>query len=467
MDKASHTEIFDTAIIGGGLAGLYAAYKCAKIGQSVCLIDKSTDIGGLMGSREFTDTEGNTHEFDFGIHYLLLTGIHEIDEEVTEFIEPDQWLWFKKSLPEGHVYNGILDEETGCINVSNAPHYDKILSEFFLTKSANKTFSLLSEKLEYDFGRTAHTELFQPLCHKLTGYNTNELAPEAYGVFGPDRLKLLQDADVVQKLKELPHFDRRLAHPKTKDGKSSMKKGYPKNGAGVGLWIRNLIVELKKLNVKFYLNSVVEGLNKHQGKMETFKITDLEVYQQNQRHHISCHQIISGLAPGLLGRLFNVNMPGNPPKRRHMILVHYVFDQPLNLAKNHWITVYDPSFETFRITLYDNISKKSDEKFHRLTVEILSDDSSTEKITSLKKIILNELKRLNLVQDNTSPIACFSDICPYAVPVLTPGWQETLAEQSRLLQMTIQNIIPVGLASGVHFGQVATLRSVHEALRSA
>jgi protoporphyrinogen oxidase len=41
------------AVVGGGILGLTAAYRLAKAGISVAVYERSTDLGGLVGSFDF------------------------------------------------------------------------------------------------------------------------------------------------------------------------------------------------------------------------------------------------------------------------------------------------------------------------------------------------------------------------------------------------------------------------------
>ncbi|GAA5086724.1 protoporphyrinogen oxidase [Microbacterium yannicii] len=47
VDHAQHTRV---VVIGGGIAGLVAAWECAKVGMSVTLVEASDRLGGTIGS---------------------------------------------------------------------------------------------------------------------------------------------------------------------------------------------------------------------------------------------------------------------------------------------------------------------------------------------------------------------------------------------------------------------------------
>jgi protoporphyrinogen oxidase len=43
---------YDTIILGGGLTGLFVGYKLIKKGRKILIIEKSEELGGLLGSFE-------------------------------------------------------------------------------------------------------------------------------------------------------------------------------------------------------------------------------------------------------------------------------------------------------------------------------------------------------------------------------------------------------------------------------
>ena len=58
---------------------------------------------------------------------------------------------------------------------------------------------------------------------------------------------------------------------------------------------------------------------------------------------------------------------------RSVGIINYLTDKK-PIERPYWITVYDPSLLSFRVTLYDNFTKSSSKKnVHKITVEILHD----------------------------------------------------------------------------------------------
>ncbi len=64
-----------SVVVGGGIIGIFSALFLAKLGHRVCIIEQSTELGGLHGS---DSVEG--YEFDRGTYIPSLTGVKEIDD---------------------------------------------------------------------------------------------------------------------------------------------------------------------------------------------------------------------------------------------------------------------------------------------------------------------------------------------------------------------------------------------------
>ena len=62
-------------VVGGGVVGLLASYLATKNFENVFLVERSNEIGGLLGS-----FERNGVIYDYGTHVPALTGIDDLDE---------------------------------------------------------------------------------------------------------------------------------------------------------------------------------------------------------------------------------------------------------------------------------------------------------------------------------------------------------------------------------------------------
>ncbi|MCS7374775.1 MAG: NAD(P)-binding protein [archaeon GB-1845-036] len=55
-------------IVGAGLAGIFTAYKLYKMGYDVVLVEKNSQVGGLLRTMRYVDSKGNVYLFDIGPH---------------------------------------------------------------------------------------------------------------------------------------------------------------------------------------------------------------------------------------------------------------------------------------------------------------------------------------------------------------------------------------------------------------
>jgi protoporphyrinogen oxidase len=88
------------AIIGAGLTGLTAAYRLSKKGHKVTVLEKSQDIGGLMGGFEINGTS-----LEKAYHHIFKTDTDIIDL-VKELRIEDKLEWHESSI--GLYYEGKL-----------------------------------------------------------------------------------------------------------------------------------------------------------------------------------------------------------------------------------------------------------------------------------------------------------------------------------------------------------------------
>ena len=73
--------------LGGGIIGITAAILMRKKGHEVTLLEKSSQLGGLLNSSEaFKDTF-----LDFGSHVPRETGIKELDDILFRDLTDEDW----------------------------------------------------------------------------------------------------------------------------------------------------------------------------------------------------------------------------------------------------------------------------------------------------------------------------------------------------------------------------------------
>jgi oxygen-dependent protoporphyrinogen oxidase len=91
VDHARHTRV---VVIGGGIAGLVAAWECAKVGMGVTLVEASDRLGGTIGSARIGD-----HDLETGVTCWSTRGgavrrlVDEVLPEATIVTPRDEREW--------------------------------------------------------------------------------------------------------------------------------------------------------------------------------------------------------------------------------------------------------------------------------------------------------------------------------------------------------------------------------------
>ena len=105
-------------IAGGGLSGLFSSILMADRFESVVLVEKSSECGGLLRS----EPDDRGVYFDNGTHVPDFTSRPEIDEIL--FGTPDQieqdWTVFKL-LRSGHFFGGRWSDQGNSIDARALP----------------------------------------------------------------------------------------------------------------------------------------------------------------------------------------------------------------------------------------------------------------------------------------------------------------------------------------------------------
>ena len=148
---------------------------------------------------------------------------------------------------------------------------------------------------------------------------------------------------------------------------------------------------------------------------------------------------------------------------RSVGIINYLTDKK-PIERPYWITVYDPSLLSFRVTLYDNFTKSSSKKnVHKITVEILHDGTFHGTQTE-QNIIFEELKTMNIIPLNTNILWSGSANKSEGFPILTPTLMETTIKQIEILEGLYHNLSIIGRRPDINTGQVAIMKNVYETI---
>ena len=432
-------------IVGGGIAGLFAGLLLAREGShDIHLIERDARVGGLFRSTRYPG--GPT--YDMGIHYAIETGTAEVDSVLFDELVEDEWHIFSDSLPEAHVFGGRLNIESGCIDARALPDdlYTRGLVELLDCRDAPTDVRTLAEELETEYGPTFTEHIFRPVMRKLTGCELEALAPGAQHRFHIPRLIALS-SDAAKRLKRLPEFDRRIAYTRISDGRSAIRKFYPRHG-GIGGWPERMANRLVAAGTRISTGVRVDGVTTDGGRATSVVLSNGEI--------LSCDLLIWTVPLVFLARALGARIAQTRPTFRHVLLLHYFFEKGV-IPDIHWVSIYDENRAVYRATLYDNIAPADFLDGSRVTVEVLRSASGGD-VEETNRQVRGELADLGLVEDVPSGRLMGHEWLPNALPLKLAENDSDTPSPDPLNGLA--NVIAVGSATGGTFSQTAVLESV-------
>ncbi|MRI32796.1 amine oxidase [Endozoicomonas sp. OPT23] len=264
------------AVLGGGPAGLMAAWELVEAGYKVTIIERDDKVGGMCATLKFEGKHGD-YRFDFGGHRFI-THNPELLKFVDELMAEDLLYAERKSVIrfKGRIYQYPL--AIGDL-LKNAPFsllfgaaVDLLLLPF-KKRPENRRDSSFAEWIETRFGKTLYKNFFEGYTGKLWGINPNRLSAD----WASQRISLLDLKDVARRL---------LPQKKDTPRTYARKYRYPKLGFG-HLYTR-LGEELVKKGVDIRLNCNVSDI-----KTSDDKITAIGFTQNGEEHQLNIDSVIA------------------------------------------------------------------------------------------------------------------------------------------------------------------------------
>jgi len=444
MDREAMVTVDSFVVVGAGLPGIVSALTLAGKGHQCVLLEAAPDIGGLLRSYE---VDGET--FDFGTHFANLTGIDELDRLLFGGRE-DAWVEYPVLLA-GNFWNGQLNEvsENPDLNsVSQAIHY-RCLAELLSAPGwhGSSNPENAQEFLISEYGQNLVDVFFNPVLQKFTGKTSDALFHNANLLFNLKRFAVL-DVPTTDELKRSTKFDSRIAFHHRKDFKFHKPCLYPKSG-GIGRWIETLESKLTMAGVDVRTNAHIESVG-----IVDKNINELVVDGQA----IGVKGLLWSAAPATFCRLAGEDIGGVKPEFRSTILVGLVFDRKFS-TNCHYITVFDPDFHSFRITLYNNFRLIETDLFSA-TVEFLV---SPEKIDSLDwvSVAVDEMIKMGLCNSDAIVKKHHIKTILNGFPVQSNQSIKNLDEQVKKVK-AFKNVHLIGRAGGEGWFLDGLIRQAYE-----
>ena len=441
--------INNLAIVGAGIAGIYAAIisKTLRPDLNVVLIEQGDRIGGLLASKTFDNIE-----FDFGTHVPRLTGHETIDRLLFGDLNKQQWRYFTNINAANVSLNNVLYTRSPNPFVGKAsnPGYEKHIIQLLNTLDNKATeFSNLKQQLTHLFGSGFVETFFSPCISKKLGAQLQDLAPDTHTLLGLGRL-IVAETEAMRALKADPRLDAVLAFADQTEGMSELTNLYPTNGRGIGLWVETLQSKMEKLGVQIKTGCQVTEILRQEKKIKHICLSDGSKYAVD--HMCWCSSSFALIHAAQLPFVSQYR-----PMIRQTRLYHFAFEQPLNVQSNY-IDVNDPQYDSFRLTLYPNLSGQSTGPF-KVTVEVI-EPMHTECSIS-QKHIQQELIDIGVVDANNRCVFSTQDIVKAGFPIITPAFKKEVARQQDVIHSHLENVSSLGKANGKYFFMQEVLIATH------
>ena len=434
-------------VVGGGIAGLFAARVLAEKNYQVKVLEGAAEPGGLL--RSFHGPHGQ--DFDYGTHVMRETGHSEVDALMFSHLS-DEWRSFE-ILKTGSVAGGQLYKHSAFINGNSLSPEDltKAESEFLNGTPVKKELDSAKDYVYQSYGPTYSEKLFLPALAKFYGVPTEELHKNALRQFGMTRMVGFT-SEKTHELKKDSWGDERLAFHSFEEGSAGLNNFYPRTG-GIGRFITELRADLESRGVEVLCNQKIESVQVKDGK-----VSSLQVGGQS----FDLDHLVWTLPVPFLHKMAGQSSPAKELKFRDVGLFYFTFEEPLT-TDLYYIMNFDPDLHSFRITFYQNL-KANNEKHFSCCVEVLGSGADIEKLSSSE--VLEELKGLGLVKSEVLPVEEQKMTFPKGFPIMTKDFAKSSREGYDEAMKLYSNVSLVGRSAGKVFFTNDVLIDTYELLNS-
>lgn len=419
-------------VVGAGVPGIVASYVLAERGFQVVLLDSAPEIGGLLRSYDF---EG--FSYDYGTHFANRTGIPKLDNILFGGFEKE-WIEFP-CLKAANFWNGVLNEANDNPNLNTLARdgHDHCLTELLSAPGwlDEKTADNARQYLIAEYGPTLIDKFFDPVFQKFTGRTSEQLHHQANQLFNLRRFAVL-DPSATLELKRSERFDAKVSFHHRDHFTGNRTSLYPRSG-GIGRWIDQLRSKLEMAGVQIITGAGVEHIELSGDQVTKVSSGKFETHPKN---------VFWAGAPAILCKLAGIALECKQSEMRSTILVGLECDSPF-LSDCQYCTVFDPSFEAFRVTLYDNFREAGqDLGRYAASVEFIIEPAriSAKDWMHLAEM---EMRRMGLIAVKAKVFSRHQKVISNGFPVQTNQAVANLAEQVELVRQ-FENVRLIGRASG-------------------
>ncbi|MEB3830437.1 GtrA family protein [Phormidium sp. CCY1219] len=417
-------------ILGGGPAGLAAAYTLSKLGQPVVVVERDSQVGGLAKSFE---REGFI--LDFGPHrfYTKLAPVLKLWDEVlgSEQVTVNR---LTRIYYGNKYFSYPLKAREVLLTLGIGENLRILLSYLWARIYPNKNPENFAEWVTAKFGRRLFEMFFQGYTEKLWGIPCEEISADwaAQRIKGLSLSKAIRNAILGNDGKVKNMIDRFQ---------------YPKYGSGQ--LYDKIADHLQQNNQTLLLNTEVTQIHHTQGKVT--QIT-LKNRQTGEKETVNCGGVISSIPI----TVFLQQLQSPPSDRilnhakslkfRNTILVYLIVESG-NLFPDNWLYIHEPRVDLGRVTNFANWSSHMLPNSHQTPLcceywcnfdEPLWQQDEAELLEKAER----ELRTIGLLH-NEKVSGGFVVRLPRTYPIYAGNYKIALAEIQEYLQ-SFKNLQLVG-----------------------
>ena len=258
----------DIIIAGGGFPGIYAAWRLAKEGKSVCLIDASDSLGGNMKSRQWKGV-------------WLDNGMQNLDIRTDTALEfYSDILQDELLILDNHSWASTVDTtHTPGFEMPDFSHDNPQLARRALNELTKLENSVACHESKLDDSELTYLNWYEnnygaslcaaitPMLEKFTGGHTQSISANGqYALSLFSRPKLDEDTIMSRLKASSTFFDERVGvtlnceDAQFHDKQWMRRFAYPAKG-GLGGFCKNAESRLRELGVDIQYHSKIESID--------------------------------------------------------------------------------------------------------------------------------------------------------------------------------------------------------------
>ena len=327
-------------VIGGGIGGLFSAWRLLKKGYEVTVLERQNNVGGLSTSIPFED-----YKMDIGPHFVTCPKNSELTTDI-------QALMDDKIIPIPDIHqayrvffkNQVLKKYPTLYEIIFKNGISSLIKSFFSyfgSKIKNRdtsNFKSVEEYLSYNYGNYLYKTWFKPYLDFT--YGTKNIPIETI----KEKFPIIKFKDIIQKTRK------KKSKENVSEDHQSVIHWYFKFGMGT---LPNVLSEnIKNLGGKIILGVDVKKIN-HENMPK-----EITIVKNSEEKILKTNNILYTTPPNVTKNWFEQiqKFDFKSSLSTHCIMVFLFIDIPK--VVDWWVlTNYDSNLPFYRITHQNHLSE--------------------------------------------------------------------------------------------------------------